>query len=101
MSTQLLTRPTPDTTTTPNAATKPSLVLHHATMSARRLADTGAAADQLLRELRPARSVLSDAYVTHVRRIHRKRVHGSEASRTLSILEAALHRRPRDAAPTA
>lgn len=75
---------------------RPSQVLHHAKMATLQLMDPGAAADQLLRDLRPPRQVISDAYVTHVRRIHRKRTTGPEASHMLRILETALQRRPPD-----
>jgi hypothetical protein len=86
---------------THQAATKlpgvrPSQVLHHANMATLQMIEPGAAADRLLRDLRPPRHVISDAYVTHVRRIHRKRATGTEASHTLRILETALQRRPPD-----
>ena len=98
MSTALIARTTPETTQTPpgDPNTKPSAILHHATMTARQPVDMNDAVEQLLGDLHPTRKALSEAYLTHVRRIHRKRVHGTEASRTLGILEAALHRRPRD-----
>ena len=65
-------------------------------MATLQMIEPGAAAEQLLRDLRPPRQVISDAYVTHVRRIHRKRATGAEASHMLRILETALQRRPPD-----
>jgi len=75
---------------------RPSQVLHHAKMATLQMIEPGAAAEQLLRDLCPPRQVISDAYVTHVRRIHRKRATGAEASHMLRILETALQRRPPD-----
>ena len=79
-----------------NPSVRPSQVLRHAERSSAQSVDAGSAAEQLLLDLRPDRQVIANAYVNHVRRIHHKRTGGTEASRMLRILEAALHRRPRD-----
>ena len=95
MTTTTAIRPNPTSDMTcPNV--RPSMILHHATMATLRRIEPAAAADHLLQELHPPRQVISDAYVAHVRRIHRKQSTGAEASHTLKILETALQRRPPD-----
>lgn len=96
MTTNTAIRPTHNADTMTVQAVRPSQVLHHAKMATLQMIEPSVAADRLLGDLRPSRQVISDAYLTHVRRIHRKRATGAEASHMLRILETALQRRPPD-----